>query len=175
MSFDQSINYVLKNEAGFVDNPKDPGGRTNFGISQKLLDGLDASQPDHLKMNLKVEDMDVEQAKTIYARVFWVPMQLDRYDFFMATAMLDVAVNQGQKHSIMAAQAACGFFAVDGVMGPKTIAALLSVDEYDWLQKFLLHVQVRYVDVVKENPDLIQFLEGWLARSLRLLSLVQFP
>ena len=39
--FDLAINYVLENEGGVVDDPNDPGGLTNFGISQKQYPDLD--------------------------------------------------------------------------------------------------------------------------------------
>ena len=35
---------IMRREGGYVDNPKDPGGRTNFGITQKTLDDWHAEQ-----------------------------------------------------------------------------------------------------------------------------------
>ena len=37
-SFPQSLQLVLAHEGGFVNHPKDPGGATNKGITQKVYD-----------------------------------------------------------------------------------------------------------------------------------------
>ena len=39
--FKQAIAKVLKNEGGYVDNPNDLGGTTNFGISLRFLQSID--------------------------------------------------------------------------------------------------------------------------------------
>ena len=65
--FEQAINFVLKNEGGLEENPNDPGGITNHGISLRFLKSIkpDASEED-------IRNLTVNQAKTIYYDHFWV-------------------------------------------------------------------------------------------------------
>ena len=37
-NFVTSLETVLKHEGGYVDHPKDPGGRTNMGITQAVYE-----------------------------------------------------------------------------------------------------------------------------------------
>ena len=82
--FNTAVALVLKHEGGLVDNPQDPGGLTNFGISKRAYPSLDIA-------NLTVED-----AKAIYQRDYWAPFMEQEVDQRVANAALDTAVNQGQ-------------------------------------------------------------------------------
>ena len=44
--FDVVIERVLAHEGGYVNHPKDPGGATNFGITQRTLTSIRAAQPE---------------------------------------------------------------------------------------------------------------------------------
>jgi lysozyme family protein len=35
--FNQAVKVILQHEGGYVDNPNDPGGATNYGISLRFL------------------------------------------------------------------------------------------------------------------------------------------
>jgi len=37
IEFEDIIEVVLKHEGGYVNDPKDPGGETNFGIAKALF------------------------------------------------------------------------------------------------------------------------------------------
>ena len=41
MTFEEAVKSVLKHEGGYVNDPKDPGGETNFGISKRAFPDLD--------------------------------------------------------------------------------------------------------------------------------------
>ena len=43
MNFDKSVLILFSWEGGLVNNPKDPGGVTNFGISQRSYPKLNIS------------------------------------------------------------------------------------------------------------------------------------
>ena len=40
MSFETAVNTTLQYEGGYVNDPNDPGGETNFGISKKAYPNL---------------------------------------------------------------------------------------------------------------------------------------
>jgi lysozyme family protein len=170
--FDQAISYVLQNEGGFVDNPSDPGGRTKFGITQKLLD-LTITGKD-------VADITSSDAASFYKVNFWLKYHIDQLaDQMMATCILDMAVNCGPHQAVTAAQLACGYTVTDGVLGSRTIASLNSVEDKEkWLHDFLVHMKDYYCGKCAMNSALWQFMRGWMDRLLRmvlLLETVQLP
>ena len=41
VNFDEIIEVVLHHEGGYVNDPKDPGGETNFGIAKRSHPDVD--------------------------------------------------------------------------------------------------------------------------------------
>jgi len=81
--FDAAIAFVIAQEGGYVNDPRDPGGETKFGISKRAYPTLDIA-------NLTVDD-----AKAIYKRDYWDALNLDSRPQGEALAILDTAVNCG--------------------------------------------------------------------------------
>ena len=168
MNFEKAVEYVLQNEEGFVDNPKDPGGATNFGITGKLL----AFHRNKVVDQSDVKNLTIEEAKDIYREYFWNHLSLDDFSFVVATAIFDTAVNQGEGQAVRHAQRAIGFIVTDGVLGPKTRAALKVTHDEEFIYQFVAKVQDYYADLVEKQPSELVFLKGWLRRSRRLFLLV---
>lgn len=82
-AFEEAVNLVLKHEGGYVNNPADPGGETNFGISKRAYPSLDIA-------NLTQDD-----AKAIYQKDYWRPYMEQEPNQVVANCALDCAVNQG--------------------------------------------------------------------------------
>ena len=57
--FEKAVEFVLRMEGGYVNDPKDPGGETNFGIAKKSYPGVD------------IKNLTEEQAEEIYKRDYW--------------------------------------------------------------------------------------------------------
>ena len=130
-NWDQAIKLLLKAEGGYVNDPYDPGGETNFGISKR-------SYP-----NEDIAAMTPERASELYKRDYWTPIQGDKLPDKMAVVLLDSAVNQGVMTAITLLQVSLKLH-VDGIMGPKTLSAIeRSGDLGVWL--FLLHRAQRYM------------------------------
>lgn len=84
MSFDSAVEFVLQREGGYVNNPKDRGGETKYGISKR-------SYPD-----LDIANLTPEQAKEIYRKDFWQAIDGDNIaDPKAALVAFDAAVNHG--------------------------------------------------------------------------------
>ena len=113
MNFDLAFDRLIGNEGGYVNNPGDPGGETNFGISKR-------SYP-----TVNIASLTRDQAKVIYFRDFWQRGQMDQYDPAIAFQVFDIAVNSGIETAIRMLQRAAGV-ADDGHVGPITIAAIKS-------------------------------------------------
>lgn len=168
MNFDQAIEYVLQNEKGFVDNPRDSGKATNFGITMAMLAVFRAG-------GVTAEDvkaLTVDEAKMIYRKFFWDHLKLDSLPQVYATAILDMAVNMGETKAVEICQRALGSTACDGILGSQTVNALLHTDPQEFIFNYVSGLQDHYVEIVVRNPNEICFLKGWMRRALRLFHLI---
>ena len=123
-AFLTAINRVLGIEGGYVANPADPGGVTNWGISQR-------SYP-----NLDIASLTRDDAIAIYERDFWSKIDGDALPSGVGYQCLDFAVNSGVGTALRALQRAVGV-ADDGVFGPVSLAALKAQDAADTIMRFL--------------------------------------
>lgn len=110
-NFDACLSELLRHEGGNVNDPHDPGGETNMGISKR-------SYP---RENIK--GMSRDRASQIYQRDFWAAVRGDKLPAELDLLAFDPAVNSGVSRGAKWLQAALGV-AVDGKIGPATIAAV---------------------------------------------------
>lgn len=110
MNFDQAFVRLLGNEGRYVNNPADPGGETNWGISK-------CSYP-----NLDIKALTQDQAKSIYMQDYWQPCSIELLPEDMQFDVFDAAVNSGRVQATKWLQMTVGT-TPDGVMGLKTLAA----------------------------------------------------
>jgi lysozyme family protein len=168
--FSAAVEYTLAVEGGFVNNPLDKGGATNFGITASELSrylGREVTVDE-------VQNLPRQTAISVYEKFYWTPLRLGEVQSQMiATAIFDIGVNRGQMAAGRYAQAAAGLKVIDGIIGGATIAALNSTDEKKFIVKFLHSVKTGYVNICKSNESQLEFLDGWLERALRLLSLIE--
>lgn len=122
-SFLNAVNNTLLYEGGYANNPSDPGGETNFGISK-------ASYP-----TLNIQTLTRDQAIAIYHSDFWNVIQGESIPPKLALNVFDCAVNMGSKTSTIMLQSALGV-AADGIIGPITRAALSTCDVHRVLEQF---------------------------------------
>lgn len=109
-NFDACLSELLRHEGGYVNDPHDPGGETNMGISKR-------SYP---RENIK--GMTHDRASQIYQRNFWAAVRGDELPAGLDLLAFDPAVNSGVSRGAKWFQQALGV-AVDGKIGPATIAA----------------------------------------------------
>ena len=115
MNFDQAFEILIGHEGGYVNHPNDPGGETKFGISKRSYPGEN------------ILDMTLVRAKDIYQRDYWWKAGCDLVPECVKFDLFDTAVNAGPKTAIQMLQRAVGV-EDDGVIGPKTMLALSSMD-----------------------------------------------
>lgn len=167
--FESSIAYVIFNEGGYVKNILDPGLATNFGITSKTL--ARARRVDSVT-DEDVKNLTLDEAKTIYEILYWNPSKLEDVKQPIAMAIFDMVVNMGQFNAIKLAQKACGISS-DGMMGNQTIDALNKAPPVIFMCSFTHQVLLFYVERIGKNQALFEFLNGWVNRAMRLLTLVQ--
>jgi len=172
--WDRAVEVVLGHEGGFVNDPRDPGGATNWGISLRFLraQGGDLGDVDG-DGDIDAEDvrrLPQDVAVELYRREFWERYMYGRLPEDVAIKVFDLAVNMGpvQAHRcLQRACRACGFDLVeDGVIGRETRRACGSI----WPPAALV-VALRceaasfYRLLVSRRTGLEGFLNGWLNRA----------
>ena len=145
MNFDMAFDRLMGNEGGYVNNPADPGGETQWGISKR-------SYP-----NIDIKNLTREQAKAIYLKDFWLIVDADPAIKFQ---VFDFAVNSGVQTAIRKLQAAVGV-ADDGHWGPASGAALAAMPVPQVLLRFIAQ-RIRFWTSLTTWPT---FGKGWANRA----------
>ena len=82
--FDRAFQIVVGEEGGYVNDPRDPGGETKYGISKRAYPNED------------IPNLTLDRAKALYKRDYWDKVRGDSItDWGQALCMFDCAVNMG--------------------------------------------------------------------------------
>lgn len=148
-TFDDAFHLLMGNEGGYSNNPKDPGGETMWGVTEKVArkEGYTG----------KMKDLPVEFAKDVAKRLYWDPLNLDEINPEIAFQVFDA--NYHSSRGAKWLQFAAGT-KTDGDIGPKTIAAVNSADRRTIIMKFNAY-RIRYLLELKIWPT---FGRGWMER-----------
>lgn len=122
--FDSTFLRLIGHEGGYVNDPRDAGGETKFGISKRQYPTVD------------IAALTLDQAKAIYRRDYWQRMQGDGLPSGLAFQVFDAAVNSGIETAVRWLQQAAGV-AQDGIVGTVTLNAVRGQDESVLIRKFL--------------------------------------
>lgn len=182
-NFDTAIDYVLGNEGGFVDNPNDSGGATNFGLSLRFLKSLSDEKlrrygifdsPEGLGIGV-VRELTLDQAKLIYRGEFWDCLPLEKVEAqTLANYLLDMAVHHGIAQATKLVQRGSwavyhtyGYLKADGVMGSKTLEVLNDLGTS--FLPVLIAMRASFCRLIAEiRPKDRENLDGWLKRCYRI-------
>lgn len=146
---DDAITLILKHEGGYVNDQRDPGGETKYGISKRAYPSLD------------IAGLTEQQARDIYARDYWAACKCSELPPAVALCVFDAAVNQGAGFARKALQEAVGA-KVDGVVGPMT-QNKAAIDPFGTVAKFQAIRVKRY----QGTPNYDRFGAGWLVRAMQ--------
>jgi lysozyme family protein len=164
-SFDLFLPLLLRFEGGYVDDPTDPGGETNKGVtmatfrqcSHELL-GIDPTSD-----NLKA--LTDAQAGIIYRILYWDKMGGDSVQSQdLANIVCDFYVNAGTNATAMLQRILNSMGAKvipDGWIGPASIQALNALNQTDVYRQYK-RSRIHYYQTMSQRFP--QFLSGWLSR-----------
>lgn len=185
--FDLAIGAILENEGGYVNNPNDSGGATNFGVSLRFL----ADYPDYGDFNrdgivdvADIKSMTVEDACVIYKDLWWNKYGYGRIDDqTIATKVFDLAVNMGAKRAHILLQSALNKafglrLETDGILGPATIRVLNACTDGDEEQTLITaycdEAYGFYQRLIAKNPKYRVFDKGWKRRAYAIRTANEF-
>lgn len=162
MTNDDIITAVLRREAGFVNDPDDPGGATNRGITLKRWRKY-TGRPGASVAELR--GITEAQARRFYLREHIVAPGFDAISNPpLRSLVVDCGVHHGTEDATRFLQEAVGGLVLDGIFGPKTRAAVNAADP---LRVYLRVCGVRVRDfgsLITVNPKLSKFAKGWTRR-----------
>jgi lysozyme family protein len=147
--FDRLIEY----EGRYVNDPNDPGGETNWGISKRAYP------------NFIIKDLTREDAYNIYKRDFWDVLQADNLPDSITFQLFDFAVNSGISTAIRYFQRALGV-ADDGHFGPVSKEAAIGTAE--WVM--IMNLNAERLDFMTRLYNWDYASKGWarrIAQNLR--------
>lgn len=153
--FEIAVGLTLKHEGGYTPGlDGDPGGATNYGISQRAYPTKD------------IQHLSKAEARDIYRHDYWLSLYDQIGDQKIANALFDFGVNAGISRAVKTIQRAVGDilagpFIADGVFGPDTLAAVNSCEPAHLLMRFT----ARRIDYY-QSLNKPQFIKGWTARAL---------
>jgi lysozyme family protein len=122
-NFDKCLQFVLQFEGGFVNDPADPGGATNLGITIGTLSGV-LGRPATVA---EIKALTPATVAPVYRQRYWNKVAGDQLPGGVDMAVFDFAVHSGPGRAARALQSVVGV-AVDGDIGDITLKAVAKVD-----------------------------------------------
>jgi lysozyme family protein len=169
--FERAFARLLDEEKGFVNDPRDPGGATNMGVTLKTLRevGWDINGDGTIDVD-DVRDLHPEQAQKIARSRYWDRCECERMPSLVGELVFDFAYHSGPTTAIKKLQKACGI-AEDGVVGNDTLNATMRLSADEMAARYLAERNLYMVNAI--NPENGQPLfpiygRGWSRRLFRL-------
>lgn len=155
MRFDRAVNIVLKHEGGLSENPADPGGITQYGISLRAYPHLGEDG---------IRSLTKTHARELYHRDYWEPIRGDDLPWPAAMVTLDAAVHSGVHKASEWLQMVVET-TVDGKIGPKTIGAAFDCEQSQLCRAYT-DLRLAFLRTLHTFD---QFGRGWEDRALNTL------
>lgn len=149
--FNKAVEFVLKHEGGYVNDPNDAGGETKFGISKRAYPNVD------------IKNLTREQAIEIYRRDYWNQLP-EGLPAVIHCVLFDCAVNAGIGRALRILQSAIKV-KQDGRWGKLSQTALNKYDVNDVLLNFVTERVMFYSTLTTFS----RYGKGWVNRSLATL------
>ena len=135
----KALSFTLKWEGGYVNDPHDPGGETNKGITKAVYDNYRKLS----KLPIQsVKLISANEIYDIYEHNYWLCMGCDKLaDIKLAISVFDCGVNMGCSRAIKYLR--------------------LSNNDYTKFNELRIGY---YTNLVKVNAKLKRYLNGWTNR-----------
>lgn len=162
--FFQALPFVLDMEGGYVNNPNDPGGATNQGITQGTYDAWRKSKG---LPHATVRHITTEEVQAIYHERYWVDGHCDALPWPLSMAHFDACVNHGIRNATRILQRALAV-TDDGIIGPITEAAIDEASPEKLMNSMTWERLRFYYRICQRRTASRVFLLGWIRRLIHL-------
>ena len=160
-NYDQSFDWLMEDEGGFVNDPRDNGGMTNLGVTQANWEAYIGHPVDKKDMQALTPDV----VKPFYKARYWARIKGDGLPNGLDYCVFDMAVNSGTGMASKTIQRVCAV-PDDGIIGPKTLNAIHADDPAELINAFC---DMR-LDFLRGLSSFKTFGKGWTARVERVRS-----
>ncbi len=162
-SIEKLTPFILKWEGGYVHHKYDKGGATNKGVTYKTWEAYCKKKGKEASLT-SLRHMTNAEWMEIFREHSWNPWQADKIaSQRVANVLVDWSWMSGARTAIKKVQRLLGV-AVDGIVGPKTLAAI-NGHSGDALFGQIKELRKKfYYGIVKQDPTQQTFLKGWLRR-----------
>lgn len=166
--FDIALRFALSNEGThYVADPSDKGVCSRMGVTLASLSswrGKPCTCDDVAKLG-------IDEVTSLYRLRYWDAMQLDQIGpQATATALFDMGVLNGPKEAVKVMQS-CVHLLEDGILGPKTLAAINSHTASFLVPLFAQMFQLHFLQICRKDPSQAKFVGNWVHRAGKLLLL----
>jgi hypothetical protein len=154
-NYDRCVAVTLAYEGGFSDNPNDPGGATNFGITRRTLEAF-------LGHAVTVDDVRAMSSSTaieIYRANYWNQMRCGDLPAGVDLMVFDFGVNSGTATAVKALQGLAGV-PQDGAIGRVTLSAVTAASP----QSLVGGLAQARMDYLRGLTTFADFGDGWTKR-----------
>lgn len=155
-TYTTAMGHIRRDEGGYVNHPRDPGGATNFGVTQAVYDAY------RKRLGLAVRSVKLiteAEVEAIYRTQYADKVRHDDLPAGVDYATLDAAVNSGVSRGAKWLQAAIGVLA-DGQVGAQTVAKAKSSDPVQTMKA----ICSRRMSFVRGLTNWATFGKGWSRR-----------
>lgn len=175
MNFENAHKLVGIAEGGYVNDPKDNGGETIFGISRKfnpqfsgwkdidLWKSRGNTEPSALTKIAKGDKYFMDRVAAFYRGLYWNKCQCESLHNLIRYPVYSCAVNCGVKIASIFLQRAVGA-KDDGIIGRKSLIALSDFPPQEILKSFYQQWDKYYDRIVERDPKQKRFIKGWKNR-----------
>ena len=156
--------FIFTWEGVWGNDPDDRGGATKYGVTIATwkAQGYDKDGDGDIDVD-DLRKITIEDATMIMKKNFWDHWKADQIkDQSLANILVDWVWGSG-KYGITIPQQLLGVKA-DGIVGPKTIAALNRQDPQTFFYKVWQRRKKYLNDICVSRPKNYKFLNGWLRR-----------
>lgn len=157
-NFEKAFQDVLKYEGGYVNDPDDPGGMTNMGITAQTYAEFTGRRLSTITEK-EMQELTKTQVKPIYKRKYWDACKCDQLPSGLDLLVFDFAVNSGPARAIKELQK-CLRVEVDGILGAIT---LKHIDTFPLDQIIKEYAEARR-DFLRNLKTFPKFGKGWISR-----------
>ncbi|MCH9665506.1 MAG: N-acetylmuramidase [Gammaproteobacteria bacterium] len=170
------IEAILKAEGGYVDDPADRGGKTNYGITEATLGhwrklGRNANEAE-------VRGLTKAEATEIYLKQYYYRPSFDELYKSLQPTVTDFGVNSGTSRATKILQDMCNqiegesLLKVDGMLGHHSIGLI-----NEWCKRYpvlfvssFCYKRIKYyIDITNKRPANKRFIRGWIVRTNKFL------
>lgn len=160
-AIEKLIEAVMAREGGFVNNPADKGGATNFGVTAATLGQYRGySVPAD---TIEVKALTYAEAKAILLQEYVAFPGLENKSEALQELLVDFAIHSGKTRAIKYLQR-CLNVKVDGIIGAETKAAVIAIQP-EKIYPRLLAARARFIgSILQKDPSQTVFAAGWIYR-----------